>query len=366
MNISIIDPHVHLRGAEYLDRKYRELAIRDCRACGIKAMIEMPNPLPQLTTKDAIETRGADFIVKRGQSSFPLLGVHIGITNDIKQVKKAIAYAQDESSIVHGIKMFLTHSTGDMGILDHDYQRKVWKTLVQCGYNGTVLMHCEDEVEWHSPYYYSNPITHSLRQNPESEYVQVERQLANARDAKFRGTFYVCHVSNPATIRLLRDNSYYGFTRCSEVTWHHMLLNYEDYRIHGNRVKMNPPLRSPAMQELLLEEVLKDNVDIIGSDHAPHPVEAKDGTTPPSGIPALPFWPKGIQILHKLGVDVERLQRLCGDTAQDLFGYHSLDLGHVRLRCVIIHHFGTHMVGIHSVELIRKWVSSTDVTFHQV
>jgi len=91
------------------------------------------------------------------------------------------------------------------------------------------------------------------------------------------------------------------FSVALEVTWHHMFLNTEDYAIHGNRVKINPPLRTRRLQELMLEHVLAGHITLIGSDHAPHSIERKDSLVdPPSGIPALPFWLLGIKKLMAL------------------------------------------------------------------
>lgn len=320
MKTCIIDPHVHARGIEYANHRFLNLVIRDCRASGIHAFFEMPNPVPQLVDLNALQAREREIIDKKGHASNDLYHwMHIGLTTDINQVYEAIKIAQTEPGICRGIKMFLTHSTGNMGLLDPSYQKLVWKALVDAQYCGPVLMHCEDETEWHSSYVYSDPVTHSLRQNPESEYIQVERQLSFAADAGFRGIFYVCHVSNPATFSLAKAFRHHDFEIVLEVTWHHMLLNYNDYAIHGNRVKMNPPLRSPQMQALILEAVLNGNASIIGSDHAPHDIKAKDGSTPPSGIPALPFWPKGIEILAGLGIDQARLDKLIALNALRIF-----------------------------------------------
>ncbi len=86
-----------------------------------------------------------------------------------------------------------------------------------------------------------------------------------------------------------------------EATFHHLFLNYDDYKIHGNRVKCNPPLRSPAIQEGLLRALERGEFDIIGTDHAPHPLARKDDPEKPaSGLPCIPFWPKGIELLRKI------------------------------------------------------------------
>jgi dihydroorotase-like cyclic amidohydrolase len=83
---------------------------------------------------------------------------------------------------------------------------------------------------------------------------------------------------------------------------------------------MNPPLRSKAMQEKLLEYVLAGKLDIIGTDHAPHPISRKDDPEKPaSGIPGILFWPRGIELLRKFGISSELLDNMIFHNANKLF-----------------------------------------------
>ena len=87
-------------------------------------------------------------------------------------------------------------------------------------------------------------------------------------------------------------------------------------------VKMNPPLRFKVSQERLLNLFLSAPKDFfIGTDHAPHPVAAKDRTDPhpASGVPALPFWPKGIALLRAQGMSEEDLRWATFDHANLVF-----------------------------------------------
>lgn len=321
---AFIDPHTHLRGAEYMT-DYASLALRDAYASGVRGVFEMPNPKPNLVWFREVLYRYG-FIQPRNLDIY--YRVNMGITNDIAQVQHAVSVAMKERQVVSALKMFLCDSSGNMGVKDPDYQKRVWREFQAQHYKGVIMLHCEDENEWQGQFVATNPITHSLRQNPESEYLQVERQIKFAFDAKFEGMIYVCHISNPATVDLIQPyrNSFHagghlhGLQIVGEVTWHHMFLNYLDYLDHGNRVKMNPPLRSQRMQESLLERVFDGKIDVIGSDHAPHPVEEKNGIKPPSGIPALPFWPKGAEKLIKLGMLKHVLEQLTGSNACYIFG----------------------------------------------
>lgn len=309
--IAPIDPHVHLRGSEYQE-DYLSWGLDDAKQVGLVGVIEMPNPQPFLTTNEAISERmnHVTYLNKGIEHR-----VHVGLTNDTKQIEDVL-----RSNPVSD-KIFYTHSTGNMGLLDHDLQKWIWQKKVELGYDGVSIGHFEDEKVWDRDFDPTNPLTHSLRQTPESETIQVERQLRFAADAGFKGKFYIAHASNPETIELVTHaKNRVKFPIIVEATFHHIFLNWDDYQVHGNRVKMNPPLRSRKVQELLLDYVLDGMVDIIGTDHAPHPIYRKDDkTNPASGIPAIPFWPKAIELLRKLSISEILLRDMTFETANRIF-----------------------------------------------
>jgi dihydroorotase len=62
----------------------------------------------------------------------------------------------------------------------------------------------------------------------------------------------------------------------AEVTPHHLLLTEELARGYDSRFKVNPPLRRNE-DVLALRAALADGtIDIVATDHAPHPIAAKD------------------------------------------------------------------------------------------
>ena len=73
------------------------------------------------------------------------------------------------------------------------------------------------------------------------------------------------------------------------------------------------------MQELLLHRLCQGRISLIGSDHAPHPMNRKLCMTPASGIPALPFWPKGIELLQRLGCPQVVISRMTFGVANAIF-----------------------------------------------
>lgn len=315
-----IDPHVHLRGEEYSDINFMRLGFRDARRVGLSGIIEQPNPRPQLIDEKTIYERGkqadryGEDIIHR---------VYIGLTNDLSQVRKALTLvmkSKREGGIIVADKEFYSQSTGNMGILDPEVQKRIWKMKGEMNYDGVSGGHHEHEDYFIGEFDPKHPISHSTRQNPESELIQVETQIRSAIDNKFRGVFYIVHASNPDTVSYIesvKQNT--PFPIVVEMTWHHMFLNTDDYKIHGNRVKMNPPLRSPELQAKNLEHVLNGKVDLIGTDHAPHPLKRKDSEDPPSGIHELFFWTRGIELLRDLKINEKLLRKITFHNANDIF-----------------------------------------------
>jgi dihydroorotase len=62
----------------------------------------------------------------------------------------------------------------------------------------------------------------------------------------------------------------------AEVTPHHLLLTDELARSYDAVYKVNPPLRTQADVLALREALIDGTIDIIATDHAPHPDESKD------------------------------------------------------------------------------------------
>ena len=87
---------------------------------------------------------------------------------------------------------------------------------------------------------------------------------------------HVCHVSTAGSVDVIRWAKARGVQVTAEVTPHHLLLTEELARGYDARFKVNPPLRRDE-DVLALRAALADGtIDIVATDHAPHPVEAKD------------------------------------------------------------------------------------------
>ncbi|MEU4067863.1 dihydroorotase [Streptomyces wedmorensis] len=87
---------------------------------------------------------------------------------------------------------------------------------------------------------------------------------------------HICHLSTAGSVEIVRWAKSRGIEVTAEVTPHHLLLTDELVRSYNPVYKVNPPLRTEK-DVLALREALADGtIDIVATDHAPHPHEDKD------------------------------------------------------------------------------------------
>jgi len=87
---------------------------------------------------------------------------------------------------------------------------------------------------------------------------------------------HICHLSTAGSVEVVRWAKARGINVTAEVTPHHLLLTEDLARTYDPVYKVNPPLRTSKDVEALREALIDGTIDIIATDHAPHPVEAKD------------------------------------------------------------------------------------------
>jgi dihydroorotase len=87
---------------------------------------------------------------------------------------------------------------------------------------------------------------------------------------------HVCHVSTAGSVEIIRWAKARGVAVTAEVTPHHLLLTDENVRSYDPVYKVNPPLRTAADVEALRAALADGTIDVVATDHAPHPVEDKD------------------------------------------------------------------------------------------
>jgi len=87
---------------------------------------------------------------------------------------------------------------------------------------------------------------------------------------------HVCHVSTAGSVEVIRWAKARGIPVTAEVTPHHLLLTEDLVASFDPLYKVNPPLRRAEDVEALRAAVVDGTIDIVATDHAPHPWEDKD------------------------------------------------------------------------------------------
>jgi dihydroorotase len=108
----------------------------------------------------------------------------------------------------------------------------------------------------------------------------VAEEAVIARDvllAQYTGArLHVCHVSTAGSVDLIRFAKSRGIRVTAEVTPHHLLLTEQLTSTYNPLYKVNPPLRTEEDVLALRAGIADGTIDIIATDHAPHPADSKD------------------------------------------------------------------------------------------
>lgn len=102
----------------------------------------------------------------------------------------------------------------------------------------------------------------------------IARDILLAEHVQSR--LHVCHVSTAGSVELIRTAKERGVAVTAEVTPHHLLLTEDLLTSYDPIYKVNPPLRTAADVAALREALADGTIDVVATDHAPHPSEDKD------------------------------------------------------------------------------------------
>lgn len=268
----VVDDQVHFRDPGMTHKEDLESGSMACAAGGVTTFLEMPNTIPNATTRELIEAKYR----RAAEVSRVNFGFYIGATeSNLAELKAA--------ENVPGIKIFIGSSTGDLLVDGQESLEKIFAetTLPICA-------HCEDEstVRANRAALGDNLTLadHSRIRNVEAAVRATARATDLARRHQHR--FHVLHVSCAAELPLLLDAEPYV---TAEVCPHHLFFSTEDYLRLGTLVQMNPSLKSLADTKQLWKALCSGLIQVIATDHAPHTLEEKRVAYPksPSGLPAV-------------------------------------------------------------------------------
>ena len=249
----------------------------------LPGVIDMPNTKPQTVTLEALEAKEA----LAARDSAVNYGFMLGATND--NIDDLLAIPPTRYA---AIKLFLGSSTGNMLVNDPDQLDHLFRDARKL-----IVAHCEEERVVQANLanakreYQGTPgetaALHPKIRNNEACFLSTYHAIERAR--RYGTHFHVAHISTATELSLLSNFDLDKKHITAEVTPNHLCFDDRDYAELGNLIKCNPAIKTND-DRMALWLALEDGlIDTIATDHAPHPLEAKQKPyfDAPSGIPSI-------------------------------------------------------------------------------
>lgn len=311
----LVDVHVHFRDPGFTYKEDIHTGAAAAAKGGFTTVVLMANTKPIV---DNIET--LNYVLEEGKKT----GIHVLSTAAV-----SVGFKGQELTDMKALKAAGAAGFTDDGIPLKD-GRLVREAMEQAAaLNMPLSFHEEDPA-----YIQQNGINHGavskqlgIYGSPAlAEDAMVARDCMIAKDTG--AAIDVQHISSANSVAMVRLAKSLGANVWAEVTPHHFTLTEEAVLEHGTLAKMNPPLRTAADREALIEGLKDGTIDMIATDHAPHSAEEKGRslTEAPSGITGLEtalalgitsLVNKGhltmVQLMEKMSLNPARLYHLeCG------------------------------------------------------
>ncbi|EPR27703.1 MULTISPECIES: dihydroorotase [Geobacillus] len=279
----LIDLHVHLREPGGEAKETIETGTLAAAKGGFTTVAAMPNTNPVPDRKEQMERLQARIRETAHVNVLPYAAITIGQKGeelaDFAALKEAGAFAFTDDGV--GVQ--------SAGMMYEAMKRAAALDM-------PIVAHCEDDTLKNGGAVHDGEFArrHGLAGIPSvCEAVHIARDVLLAEAAGCH--YHVCHISTKESVRAVRDAKRAGIRVTAEVTPHHLLLCDEDIPGLDANYKMNPPLRSRADREALIEGLLDGTIDLIATDHAPHTAAEKA-----KGIEAAPFGIVGLETAFPL------------------------------------------------------------------
>lgn len=259
----LVDLHTHLRepGGEVAETV--ESGARAAALGGYTAVVAMPNTTPPIDSASAVRD-----VLALGESA----ACQVAVAGAITLGRRGEQLAPLGEMAELGVRLFTDDGRGvqDGGLMRRalEYARGLGAVLCQ---------HCEDESLAAGGHMHEGAWSARLGipgQPAVAEEAMVARDLALVRLTG--APMHLLHLSTANSVALVAAARQEGLPVTCEVTPHHLSLTDGAVASYDARFKVNPPLRSGADVAALRRACAAGVVDAIATDHAPHPLEAKE------------------------------------------------------------------------------------------
>lgn len=304
----IIDDQVHFREPGLTHKANIASESRAAVAGGVTSFMEMPNVNPPSVTQSLLEEK----YQIAARTSLANFSFYMGTTNDnLEEVLRTDAHR------VCGIKVFMGSSTGNMLVDAPNTLERIFAESPML-----IATHCEDEATVRrnfARYQRLHGENLAAHHHPLIRNVQAcLRSSALAVDlAKKHGTrLHVLHISTRDELALFENDLPLEQKKITaEVCVHHLYFSADDYETLGNQIKCNPAIKGSQHRASLLPALLKNRLDVIATDHAPHTWAEKSQpyAAAPSGLPLVQHSLNVmLEFYHNRKITLERIvEKMC-------------------------------------------------------
>lgn len=157
-------------------------------------------------------------------------------------------------------------------LVDDNLADEAFKMIGKFG--GAVFQHCEKNCHTNPGDIASNSLDENLTPIHCSEETEILIRDINLVE-KYGTRYHLQHISCSESVEILKEALNQNLPVTAEVTPHHLLKNNNDMDISNGNFKMYPPLRSEDDRQALIEGLKSQIIQVIATDHAPHPDYSK-------------------------------------------------------------------------------------------
>lgn len=260
----LVDLHVHLRDPGLTYKEDIGSGARAAARGGYTTILAMPNTKPVIDSPDKV-----DYVVNKAKQTAP---VHVLQVGAVTKEQKGEEISDIRGMAEAGIPAI---SEDGKSVMNAQVYRQAMEIAAELDL--PVLAHCEDihmvdggvmNADEKAEALGLRGITNAV------EDVIVARDILLSKETGAR--LHLCHCSTKDSVEMIRLAKKEGLKVSAEVCPHHFTLTSDDIQKDDSNYKMNPPLRTRADRDALIEGLRDGTIDAIATDHAPHSAEEKN------------------------------------------------------------------------------------------
>lgn len=262
----LVDLHTHLREPGREDAETIETGSRAAARGGWTAIHAMANTTPVADTAGVVEqvwSRGREIGLV---DVYPVGAVTVGLKGEHLSEMGAMAHSRAR------VRLF---SDDGMCVYDPVMMRRALEYVKS--FDGAIVQHAQDLRLTEGSQMHEGEVSAELGL---TGWPAVAEESIIARDVLLAGhvgsRVHIQHLSTAGSVDIVRWAKSRGIQVTAEATPHHLFLTHEEARSYNPLFKVNPPLRTAEDVQAVREGLADGTIDIVATDHAPHPTEDKD------------------------------------------------------------------------------------------